>query len=233
MFHRLAIALLLTLTNLMITMPLQATPLKDHLWKNRVIITFSASAKEPERLALQKQMEEKACAFTDRNLVHIDLLQGSEDFDEMSQQFAVSSSGFQLLLLGKDGGIKLRSSTASLEDIFSLIDTMPMRRKEMRDDQCWSGPTCSSLGFSESSFSAFSILPRSSILIMRIVWSHNFQASSTHKDPLLACGNTHSKQGVHFFETLVTRFHGKRVCSVKFNHLPNQNHFHRLSLKRN
>ena len=101
-----------------------------------MIITFSASVKEPERLALQKQMEEKACAFTDRNLVHIDLLQGSEDFDEMSQQFAVTSSGFQLLLLGKDGGVKLRSSTVSLEDIFSLIDTMPMRRSEMRDDQC-------------------------------------------------------------------------------------------------
>ena len=135
MSHRLATALLFTLTNLVINMPLQATPLKDHLWKNRVIITFSASVKEPERLALQKQMEEKACAFTDRNLVHIDLLQGSEDFDEMSQQFAVSSSGFQLLLLGKDGGVKLRSSSASLEDIFSLIDTMPMRRSEMRDDQ--------------------------------------------------------------------------------------------------
>ncbi len=59
---------------------------------------------------------------------------------------------------------------------------------------------------------------------MWIVWSHNFQASSTHKDPLLACGNTHSKQGVHFFETLITRFHGKCVCSVKFNHSPNQNH---------
>ena len=39
-------------------------------------------------------MEEKACAFTDRNLVHIDLLQGSEDFDEMSQQFAVSAQDF-------------------------------------------------------------------------------------------------------------------------------------------
>ena len=86
-------------------MPLQATPLKDHLWKNRVIITFSESVKEPERLALQKQMEEKARAFTDRNLLHIDLLQGSEDFDEMSQHFSVSSSGFQLLLLGKDGGV--------------------------------------------------------------------------------------------------------------------------------
>jgi hypothetical protein len=42
---------------------------------------------------------EKACAFTDRNLVHIDLLQGSEDFDEMSQQFA---------------GIKLRISVTAI-----------------------------------------------------------------------------------------------------------------------
>ena len=61
---------------------------------------------------------------------------GSEEFDEMSKQFTVSSLGFQLLLLGKDGGVKLRSSNVSLEDIFSLIDTMPMIRKEMRDDQC-------------------------------------------------------------------------------------------------
>ena len=82
------------------------------------------------------QMEEKTYAFTDRNLVHMDLLQGSEEFDKMSKQFTVSSLGFQLLLLGKDGGVKLRSSNVSLEDIFSLIDTMSMIRKEMRDDQC-------------------------------------------------------------------------------------------------
>ena len=136
MSHRLAAALLFTFIHPVIAMPLQAAPLKDHLWKNRVIITFSSSLREPKLLALQKQIVEKICAFTDRNLMHIDLLQGSADFDEMSQQFAVSSSEFQLLLLGKDGGVKLRSSTASLEDIFSLIDTMPMRRSEMRDDQC-------------------------------------------------------------------------------------------------
>jgi hypothetical protein len=136
MSHRLAAALLFTFINPVIAMSLQDALLKDHLWKNRVIITFSSSLREPKLLALQKQIVEKICAFTDRNLVHIDLLQGSADFDEMSQQFAVSSSEFQLLLLGKDGGVKLRSSTASLEDIFSLIDTMPMRRSEMRDDQC-------------------------------------------------------------------------------------------------
>lgn len=136
MSHRLAVTLLLALINPVFTMPLQASLLKEHLWKNRVIITFSSSVEEPELLALQKQIDEKTCAFTDRNFVHIDLLQGTEEFDEMSQHFAVSNTGFQLLLLGKDGGVKLRSSTALLEDIFSLIDTMPMRRREMKDDQC-------------------------------------------------------------------------------------------------
>ena len=136
MSHRLVVALLFELINPVIIMPLQAIPLKDHLGKNRVIITFFSSAREPARLALKMQIEERTCAFVDRNLVHMDPLQGSEEFDEMSKQFTVSSLGFQLLLLGKDGGVKLRSSNVSLEDIFSLIDTTPMIRKEMRDGQC-------------------------------------------------------------------------------------------------
>ena len=136
MSHHLIVAFLFASINPVIIMPLQATPLKDNLGEKRVIITFSSSAREPARLALKMQMEEKTCAFTDRHLVHMDLLQGSEEFDKMSKQFTVSSVGFQLLLLGKDGGVKLRSSNVSLEDIFSLIDTTPMIRNEMRDDQC-------------------------------------------------------------------------------------------------
>ena len=54
----------------------------------------------------------------------------------MSQKFSVSGEEFQLLLIGKDGGVKKRTSTVSLEEVFSLIDTMPMRRREMRDDDC-------------------------------------------------------------------------------------------------
>ncbi len=41
--------------------------------------------------------------------------------------------GFQVLLIGKDGGIKMRSATpVAAEDILSLIDSMPMRQQEMR-----------------------------------------------------------------------------------------------------
>mgnify|MGYP007000039912 len=47
MSHRLVVALLFALINPVIIMPLQAIPLKDHLGKNRVIITLFSSAREP------------------------------------------------------------------------------------------------------------------------------------------------------------------------------------------
>ncbi len=40
---------------------------------------------------------------------------------------------FEVLLVGKDGGVKLRRETpVTLAEITALIDTMPMRRSEMR-----------------------------------------------------------------------------------------------------
>ena len=120
----------------MSAMPAQSVTLKDYLWKNRVIITFSSDEQHTERLSTKEQIELHQCGFRDRDLVHIDLIQGSAEFDEMSQKFSVSDEKFQLLLIGKDGGVKKRTSTVSLEEVFSLIDTMPMRRREMRDDDC-------------------------------------------------------------------------------------------------
>ena len=43
-------------------------------------------------------------------------------------------SGERILLVGKDGGVKLRSEEpVSIQRIFDLIDSMPMRRREMRE----------------------------------------------------------------------------------------------------
>jgi hypothetical protein len=42
--------------------------------------------------------------------------------------------GFEVILIGKDGGVKLRAKTPiSIQELFSLIDAMPMRRQELRD----------------------------------------------------------------------------------------------------
>ena len=77
MSHRLVVALLFALINPVIIMPLQVMPLKDHLGKNRVIITLFSSAREPSRLFLKMQIEKRTCAFADRNLVYMDPLQAA------------------------------------------------------------------------------------------------------------------------------------------------------------
>ena len=113
-----------------------ADVLRDYLWTNRVIVTLSANESVPERLLLLKQIAQHPCEFRKRDLVHIDLLSGSEDYQSLSERFAMAGKDFKLVLIGKDGKIKLHTNAVALEDIFALIDTMPMRKKEMRGERC-------------------------------------------------------------------------------------------------
>ena len=110
--------------------------LRDYLWTNRVIVTFSANESAPERLLLLRQIAQHPCEFRKRDLVHIDLISGSVDYQSLSQRFAMDGKDFKLVLIGKDGKMKLHTTAVSLEDIFALIDTMPMRKKEMRGEKC-------------------------------------------------------------------------------------------------
>jgi glycerol-3-phosphate responsive antiterminator len=106
-------------------------------WNKRVIITFSSNQSNPDRLSLKNQIDQLRCEFKHRHLVHIDLIKGSDEYEKLSRQYLTSENEFTLLLLGKDGEVKLITSRASLVDVFSVIDTMPMRQREMRNDQCF------------------------------------------------------------------------------------------------
>jgi hypothetical protein len=123
-----ALAISITLINF----SLHAESIADHLWKNRVIVTFSSTKSNPERLLLKKQIDEFNCEFKTRDLVHIDLIQGSNDYESLSKKFSISGDKFTLLLLGKDGEVKLVSTTPSLMEVFTQIDAMPMRRREIQ-----------------------------------------------------------------------------------------------------
>ena len=59
-----------------------------------------------------------------------------EKFENSFENLSLSTSEFRLILIGKDGRIKLNSKKISLEEIFALIDTMPMRQEEMLNDKC-------------------------------------------------------------------------------------------------
>ena len=50
-----------------------------------------------------------------------------------ARKFAISEGAFSLILVGKDGGIKLKSGDqVDLTEVFELIDSMPMRQGEMQ-----------------------------------------------------------------------------------------------------
>jgi hypothetical protein len=113
-----------------------ADPLRDYLWTNRVLVTFSAHESIPERLLLLRQIEQYKCEFRKRDLVHIDLIAGSVDYQSLGQRFPVSDKDFKIFLLGKDGKTRLYTDKAALQDIFVLIDTRPIRKKEMLVEKC-------------------------------------------------------------------------------------------------
>jgi hypothetical protein len=59
---------------------------------------------------------------------------GQERAKKIRSRFQISREGFEILLIGKDGTVKLRSDKpVSSEDLFALIDSMPMRKREMRN----------------------------------------------------------------------------------------------------
>ncbi len=110
--------------------------LSDYVWTNRVLLTFSASESAPERLQLLSQIERHRCEYKKRDLVHVDLIAGSVDYESLSQRFSLSSKDFTLILVGKDGKAKLYTNVVALKEIFDLIDLMPMRRNEMSGGKC-------------------------------------------------------------------------------------------------
>lgn len=128
---------LLIISFLLVIFPINAETLRDYRWTNRVIITFSNSEENPDRRFLIQQIKQYPCEYRKRDLVHIDLIQGTDEYNRLSQKFSLPErNSFKLLLIGKDGEIKLSTSRVELKDVFSLIDTMPLRKRELQSEKC-------------------------------------------------------------------------------------------------
>ena len=78
----------------------------------------------------------KAFAERDIRLITIagDTVAGAgDDASTLRRRYRVARDAFAMILIGKDGGEKLRSADPiPAERLFATIDAMPMRRDEMR-----------------------------------------------------------------------------------------------------
>ena len=113
--------------------------LSDLKWKNRVVIIFGAST-DPEASQQTVAIKEQTSELADRDMVVLRVsgdgvhpVYGKSprvvDAQALKKDVGVEDDGFHVVLIGKDGGVKLRSErpVGGLE-MFDLIDRMPMRK---------------------------------------------------------------------------------------------------------
>jgi len=142
MLHRL-ILLLLTFS-ILSYMQAQENPLAKHRWEHRVILVF---APDTEQADFQQQLEilgSDPAGMKDRDLVVYEIFPkkgkapekenlSAETVDWFRQRYRVATADFTTILIGKDGGEKLRTEEPlALKKLFDTIDAMPMRQAEMR-----------------------------------------------------------------------------------------------------
>ena len=116
-------------------------PMAAYLWKDRPIIVFAPS-KYDERLLDQIgrfSMHRKEYRDRDVKVIRIGGVSmqvdgsGVPHAPVLREKYGVPRDQFAVILVGKDGGEKLRVSEPTDPRVFyDLIDTMPMRQEEIR-----------------------------------------------------------------------------------------------------
>jgi len=112
-------------------------PLAAERWKTRPLIIVA-----PQMPGEFLQPAARA-ALAERQVVLFTIINGIGHRDEepldaaataaLLKQFGLTAAGpATMLLIGKDGGVKLRQAHLSVAEILATIDRMPMRRTEMK-----------------------------------------------------------------------------------------------------
>lgn len=120
--------------------------LRQYQWQKRLLLVFAPTREEPHFQALHESLGARTSEVEDRDLVVFEVLEtgpSTVDGDPLDpkaarvlrERFRAPVAAFSVVLVGKDGEVKLeRQERTNLDEIFALIDSMPMRKREMRRD---------------------------------------------------------------------------------------------------
>ena len=128
--------------------PAQATAaeLGDYLWQSRPLLVFAPTEGDPRLVETMRRIDASRCDFIDRDMVLGRIVaDGTSTLDghavdttqaqRLASDFGIGANGFSVVLIGKDGGEKLRvNDIPDLAAIYAVIDGMPMRGREMSAD---------------------------------------------------------------------------------------------------
>jgi len=123
-----------------------AAELSDYLWQSRPLLVFAPSDSDPRLVETVRRIEGSRCDFVDRDMVLGRIVtEGTSTLDghvvdtnqarRLLSEFGISPKGFSVVLIGKDGGEKLRvNDIPDLQAIYAVVDGMPMRGRGMSTD---------------------------------------------------------------------------------------------------
>ncbi len=125
-----------------------AQDLSTYQWKNRIVLVIGKSSDHSNFKNQLQLLKNHTVELENRKLVVFQITPNSfkegikettveHKSTELYNTYATQDENFEVILIGLDGGIKLRvSEIVTTKSLFSTIDRMPMRRSELnRNDQ--------------------------------------------------------------------------------------------------
>ncbi len=114
-------------------------------WKNRVLILLTKDAENTEYGNQLTEFNGELINFNERKLVvyhvtptsyKVGLNTTTKPISSMLYtKYKKTKSDFEVILIGLDGGIKLRQdSILTKQKLYTLIDSMPMRKNELKNN---------------------------------------------------------------------------------------------------
>ena len=114
--------------------------------QSRPLLIFAPKPDDPQLEIQLRTLNEHAAEAHDRNLVPVglpyqspsptDVQFSSTESQDLRRRFGIAPGDFVVILIGKDGGEKLRSQKPlSMNHLSETIDAMPMRQDEVRAKQ--------------------------------------------------------------------------------------------------
>jgi hypothetical protein len=120
----------------------RATPFRDKRWQRRLFVIFAPREAHEGLKSMRAQTKTPKFGARDLDLVEVvgDAVRvngepvATPTARELRRTYDVASRSFAVRLVGKDGTVKLaRNGAVPIDEVYALIDAMPMRRREMQE----------------------------------------------------------------------------------------------------
>ena len=113
--------------------PADMADLSEFLWKKRPVLVFANSEDDPAFRVQMELLQEQPQDLLERDVI---VLTDTDPAARSALRLKMRPRGFMLVLVGKDGGIKLRKPRPwDVREITRSIDKTTIRQREIRENK--------------------------------------------------------------------------------------------------